>query len=240
MRPVDTAARYVDALMSRDPSDVPLAADARRINNGTVTANGADELRDVIRREPRLTTGALRWLSTDDEVAVFYDLRADIGGPEPVCAAVGERFVVRDGCIHEIEVVHTAVPCDGATWGGSETNGPPADVATPTRAYLAALVSHRSEEVPLAAGVRRVENGRQTGNGAEHLRSSLESEIMHTVQGISNERWLTAGDGAVVFYDLHARAGEADMVVRIAERFRVRDGALTEIEAVFASIDDPG
>jgi hypothetical protein len=237
---VDIAALYLNALASRDPSDVPLAADVRRINNGTVTASGIDELCDVIRREPPLTTGALRWLSTGDEVAVFYDLEADLGGPEPICAAVGERFVVHDGRIDEIEVVHAAVPRDAATWEASETNGPPDDVTTPTKAYLAALVSHRGAQVPLAAEVRRVENGRQTGNGAEHLRSSLESEIMQTVQGISGERWISAGDGAVVFYDLHARAGEADMVVRIAERFRVRNGALTEIEAVFAPIDAPG
>ena len=74
----------------------------------------------------------------------------------------------------------------------------------------------------------------RTADGADALRKSLESEIMHTIQGIDEASWFAAGDSAAVFYTLRARVGEQDRFMRIAERFRVVAGRLVEIEAVFA------
>ena len=110
----------------------------------------------------------------------------------------------------------------------------PADVLAAAKAYVAALVSHDASAVPLLDGVWRIENGKITGDGGDALRKSLEAEIMHTVQGISEQRWFAGADSAVVFYTLLARVGDSDMLMRIAERFRVVDGCLAEIEAVMS------
>ena len=109
-----------------------------------------------------------------------------------------------------------------------------AEVLAAAKAYIAALVSHNAAAVPLSDEVWRIENGKTTGDGADALRKSLESEAMQTVQGVSDERWFASADSAVVFYTLLARAGDRDLFMRIAERFRVVDGRLVEIEAVFS------
>ena len=114
------------------------------------------------------------------------------------------------------------------------------DVIAAAQAYLASLVSHDAAAVPLADRVWRIENGKNTGDGADALRKSLESQIMHTVQRISDARWFAGGDSAAVFYTLYARAGESELPVRIAERFRVVDGRIAEIDAIFAPIKGPG
>ena len=73
---VDTATRYLDALISHDADSVPLTDDVRRITNGTPAVEGADELREIIRREPVVTTHGFRWLTDGDDAVVFYDLDA--------------------------------------------------------------------------------------------------------------------------------------------------------------------
>lgn len=239
MSAIDAASRYLDALVSRDSTGVALADDVQRISNGKVAVEGADRLRAAIDREPPLTMGPKRWVA-DTDAAVFYRLEADIGD-EPISVCVGERFVVENGRIHEIEVVYNPAGGDGA-WPAGEVTGDADDVidaATDAvidaaQAYLASLVSHDASAVRATADLRRVENGKVTAEGAADLRASLESEIMHTVQTVAGERWLVAGDSAVVFYDLRAEGRDEAMMVRIAERFRVVGGELSEIEAVFA------
>lgn len=245
---VAVARTYLDALVSHDADSVLLADDARRIDNGKVTVEGADALRAIIRREPAARTDAFRWIVDDDQAIAFYDLDADmsrgdgdtLGPPESwIPAYIGERFEVRDGRITEIEVVYTARPGHprperpARHRGGDE---PRADVLTAAKAYVASLVSHDASAVPLHDDVWRVENGAPSGDGAEALRAALASDVMSTITGIDDERWFADGDGAAVFYTLTARAGDADLHVRIAERFRVVDGRLAEIEAVFAPI----
>ena len=51
------------------------------------------------------------------------------------------------------------------------------------------------------------------------------------ITGIRNVRWLVEGDQAVAFYDLDVTT--SDRPVLISERFRVVDGLITEIEAIF-------
>jgi hypothetical protein len=233
---VDIATRYLDALVSHEADTVPLARDARRIDNGKVVVEGADALRAVIRREPALVTSSFRWLVDGDDAIVFYDLDADMGDA-PIPAYIGERFTVRNEEIAEIEVVYTAGPSPRPPRPERYADADPsnAGVLDAAQNYVAALVSHDASAVPIAAHVWRVENGAVTADGGDALRRSLESEIMHTVQAITDERWFVAGDSAAVFYDLRARVSEDDeMMVRIAERFRAVDGDLVEIEAIFA------
>jgi len=237
MRQIDIASSYLDALASRDPNLVPFTSDARRVNNGRPSATGADALREGIRNEPPLDFGAgRRWVVNGDEVAVFYELAADMGKGAPIPVGIGERFLLRDGAICEIEAVHATGPGLPTDWLDSTatSDGDPG-VEAAARAYLDALVSHDAAGLPLADDVRRMENGQMTGSGPVDLRASLESDVMLSVQATSDEHWLLAGDSAVVFYSLLAKFGDDTMLVRIAERFRVRAGEITEIEAIFAA-----
>lgn len=240
MSTIDIATRYLDALVSHDADSVPLADDVRRIDNGKVVVEGPDDLRAIIRREPAAATHGLRWLTDGDDAVVFYDLDADMGGAETIPAYIGERFTVRRDVITEIEVVYTALPGERRPprpdRHRTADEPTPEELLTAAHAYVAALVSHDPSEVPVAEDVWRIENGRVTADGGDDLRRSLASEIMHTVQAITNERWFVGNDSAAVFYDLRAKVGEDDMMVRIAERFRVVCGELAEIEAVFAPI----
>jgi hypothetical protein len=244
---IEVARTYLDGLLSHDADSVLLAPDARRIDNGKLTVEGADALRAIIRREPVAALSSLRWVLDGEEAIVFYDLEADLGrtqdkpvGPPDtwIPAFIAERFRVRQGRIAEIEVVYTAGKPGTARPerparhpAGSDERGV---VLGAARAYVDALVSHAGSGVPLADDVWRIENGNVTADGADALRKSLESEIMHTVQRIDEAAWFAGADGAAVFYTLHARAGERDLAMRIGERFRVVDGRLVEIEAVFA------
>ncbi len=237
MNHIAAAEAYLDALVRRDGSGVPVTADVRRVVNGRAGAGGADALREAIGNEPPLTIGdGRRWVVGTDELAVFYDLTAHVGEGDRVHVVVGERFGFRDGLIDEIEAVHTTTPGLPAGWSDSTAEGAADAAAVPAvRSYLDALLSHESGGVALAGGVKRVENGIATGASSEELCLSLEADYMHMVQGMSDERWLIAGDSAVVFYTLSAGApGEVGPLL-LAERFRTDGGEVTEIEAVFAA-----
>ncbi len=93
------------------------------------------------------------------------------------------------------------------------------------------LVEHDGSKVPLAEDVVRSEQGHDTGNGREGLIKALALEVMNVITGIRNVRWIVEGDQAVAFYDLDVTT--SDRPVLIAERFRVVDGLITEIEAIF-------
>ncbi len=246
---VDVARTYLDALVSHDADSVLLADDARRIDNGKVTVEGADALRAIIRREPAARTDGFRWIVDGDQAIAFYDLDADLSrgegdtlGPSDswIPAYIGERFQVRDGRITEIEVVYTARPGHPRPERPARHRGddePRADVLAAAQAYVASLVSHDPSAVPLHDDVWRIENGAPNADGADALRAALAADVMGTIQGIGDESWFAGGDGAAVFYTLTARVSDTtDMQVRIAERFRVVDGRLAEIEAVFAPI----
>ncbi len=236
MNAMQAGSRYLDALVRSDASELVLAPDVTRTINGAASTRGDDELRDGISREPELSMGDLRWVDAGDEAAVFYRLEATIGEETyPTC--VGERFIVRDGALCEIEVVYAMTDVESVPFGAGVASGEVGEsVVDAARSYVAALVSHDASAVPIGPEAKRIENGQATGEGAEGLAAALESEIMETVESIDNEHWFTAGDNAVVFYDLHASVGDDTMLVRIAERFRVGDGGLSEVEAVFAPV----
>ena len=93
------------------------------------------------------------------------------------------------------------------------------------------LVEHDGSKVPLAENVVRIEQGHNTGDGREGLVEGLSHEVMNVITGIRNVRWIVEGDQAVAFYDLDVTT--SDRPVLIAERFRVVDGLISEIEAIF-------
>jgi hypothetical protein len=92
------------------------------------------------------------------------------------------------------------------------------------------LVEHDGSKVPLAEGVVRKEQGHNTGEGRDGLIEALDLDVMKVITGIRNVRWIVEGDQAVAFYELDVTS--SDRPVLIAERFRVVDGLITEIEAL--------
>lgn len=246
---VETARSYLRALVSHDAESARLAPGVRRIDNGKPTASGAEALRAILRREPVASTSRERWLVEGEQGVVFYDLEHDPArakgesGPADTWmpAYVGERFHVKGGEIQEIEVVwwgDTAKkprPERPEHTRAAHREAPREAVLAACQAYLEALVSHVASGVPLAADAWRVENGVDTGASGEAIAKSLESPVMKTVAGIEDVSWFAEGEQAAAFYTLRVQAGERRATCRIAERFRVRDGELIEIEAVVSS-----
>jgi hypothetical protein len=95
--------------------------------------------------------------------------------------------------------------------------------------YLDALVSHDASSVPIAPDAWRTEEGRNSGLGADDIRVKTESPIMHGITAIRDLRWFVDGHDAVAFYLLDSGGRTA----HIAERFRIIDGLIHEIEAIF-------
>ena len=99
------------------------------------------------------------------------------------------------------------------------------------------LVEHDGTKVPLAENVVRIEQGKNTGDGREALVAALSNVGMGMIEGVENVRWIVEGNQAVAFYDLVLNV--MDLPVLIAERFRVEDGLITEIEAIFHAQTPP-
>ncbi len=100
------------------------------------------------------------------------------------------------------------------------------------RKYLVhGLVEQRPDLVPVAVSAWRTEQGRDTGSTGAEIKRRLSGSEYRLIAGISNERWVVEGDEAVVFYNLHLQ--NLPLPVLIAERFKVVDGEITEIEALY-------
>jgi hypothetical protein len=265
---IEAATTYLDALISHDAGSVRLHPDAWRMNNGRVAAEGADELRDAIRREPVARISGVRWLVDGLDAVAVYELEADLSRavqsrtflPDAtwIPAYVIERFRVERGLITQIEVVY---------WGDPTLSPrparpfrpepfPPGPCADGSRAcqvetagaYLASFVSHDGSEVPLAPDAWRLENGDNTGDSGEAIRDGLNSPIHRVITAVDDLRWFVEGDQAIAFYTLYSDASGivGDPITPeplltatyVAERFRIQAGLLKEIEAVFW-IDPP-
>ncbi|HEY6795132.1 MAG TPA: hypothetical protein VI248_10670 [Kineosporiaceae bacterium] len=118
---------------------------------------------------------------------------------------------------------------------GCEAN----DAHAAADAYLAALVSHDASAVPFAPDVRRVENGLVTGRSGEEIRKDLNTSIKYKIISGLHDRVYTedppAPDGGVslhVNYVLDIGAPDFTLLkAKVAERFDVRCGQITFIEA---------
>ena len=266
---IEAATTYLDALVSHDSASVRLAPGAWRMVNGRVDARSADELRGAIEREPVAAVRDVRWVVEGEDAVAVYDLDADLTraaqsatfGPADshIPAYVIERFKVRRGLIHEIEVVYWGDPArsprpDRPFRGGDVGQGPCPDdsracVVEAAGAYLDALVSHDGSAVPLASDAWRIENGSNSGDDGEAIRAGLESPVMNVIVAMEDVRWVVEGEQAVALYRIWTDAGplagsasgprELQVPAYIFERFRVQDGLIKEIEAVF-TVGPPG
>ncbi len=104
--------------------------------------------------------------------------------------------------------------------------------------YLEAIVSHEPSEVPFAVNARRFEQGHPHGDTPDEIREALRARTMRVVTGMGPVRWIVEeeSDQAVAFFELDLEHGGT---CRLAERFRVRDGLIEEIEAIFTIDDRP-
>ncbi len=110
--------------------------------------------------------------------------------------------------------------------------------------YFDALAAHDGSKVPFAPDARRTELGHETGDGEDTMRSVLDKEPDMTVSGT---RWFVdqSKNIAIGFTLLHVAERNADpdrpahetggqaSTVHLAERFKVVDGLIREVEAIF-------
>ncbi len=54
------------------------------------------------------------------------------------------------------------------------------------------------------------------------------------VEGLRDIRWFVSGDEAIAYYVLDIQEAPGIESTMLAERFKVKDGLITEIEVVFA------
>jgi hypothetical protein len=264
---IAAATSYLDALVSHDAESARLADDVRRVGNGRDELVGADALRSIIRREPVGAIGPLDWVVEDATAAVLYELDADMtraNGSDTFAPAdswlpayIAERFTVVDGLITRIDVLYAAGAKGAARPPRPEryprrrgASAPPRDqVVEVASAYLGALVSHDGSAVPLAPGAWRVENGHNSGDSGPEIERALAADIMQVVTGVRDLEWTVEDDTAIVFYtldvdlsrlpgaDTGTSGGSPASAKRLAERFRVHDGQLAEIEVVIPATD---
>jgi len=99
------------------------------------------------------------------------------------------------------------------------------------KTYLDGILAADGSGALLADDCWRVEQGRNTGTNAEEVRGALKT--MSFVAAMRNVRWFVADDGENLFawYLLDVEGGVTSF---IAERFRIVDSLIREIEVVFA------
>ena len=96
------------------------------------------------------------------------------------------------------------------------------------------LVRQNGEAVraALAPDCWRIENGKNTGKSGEEIAAAFKMPIFDIITGVHDTRWFVDGDQAFVLYTLELQDGKLPGVL-IAERFRVADSRVHEIEAIF-------
>jgi hypothetical protein len=119
---VDTARAYLAALVSHDGSNVPLAPQAWRVENGHGSGDSGAEIASALAAEIMHVVAGVRdelWIVEDETGVVFYTLDVDLGrlpnaAPDAPKSAkrLGERFRVVDGMVAEIEAV---IPAEDIT-----------------------------------------------------------------------------------------------------------------------------
>ncbi|MBD25474.1 MAG: hypothetical protein CMG46_10800 [Candidatus Marinimicrobia bacterium] len=118
---IATAQTYLDALVAHDASEVPFATNAKRTEQGNITAVGEKELRESTKLQPDMTEHANTRYFVDEKSknVIAYTLLRIPGtkanpdrstyfdGTDPVPSTVhlAERFKVVKGLITEIEAI---------------------------------------------------------------------------------------------------------------------------------------
>src|SRR6478672_5904365 len=197
---VDIASTYLDALVSQDADGALLAPDVRRLHKGQVLVEGAEAIRDILRREPLAGAGDRRWVVDGDHAVVFYDIDADMqradgaaGAPDTwIPTYIAERFLVRDGLVHEIDPIFCADmaknPHPERPVRYPDGNDARDVVIGIAQSYLDSLLSHDASAVPLAEQAYRIENGVYMGNTGAEIRAALEDSSMDFLERIEDVR----------------------------------------------------
>jgi len=105
--------------------------------------------------------------------------------------------------------------------------------------YIDALVSHDGSQVPLAANAYRTENGNVTGTSGDGIRNDLNTnQGDKAISDVRDIRWFVSGDVATAFYLFDTTlpgqpTAPHTTTVHLAERFKVDQGLIRQIEAIF-------
>jgi hypothetical protein len=133
----------------------------------------------------------------------------------------------------------------GPAGTGPCTDGSRACIIEAGMTYLNALATQDGSGIRAAENVRRTEQGNETANGREDLQASVETPIMGVISGIRDVRWFvdTKTGNGTAFYLMDTTTPGAKTplhtaTAHISERFKVVNGLITEIEAIFWI--DPG
>lgn len=87
----------------------------------------------------------------------------------------------------------------------------------------------------MAADAWRLEQGGNTGESGPEIQESMSNDYFKTyVEGLRDIRWFVSGDEAIAYYVLDIQKAPGIKSTMLAERFKVADGLITEIEVVFA------
>jgi ketosteroid isomerase-like protein len=109
------------------------------------------------------------------------------------------------------------------------------------QSYLDALVSHDASAVPFAADCIRIENTQVTGTSGPELAQDLETGLrFKVIFALRDEQIMADGDEVFAIYSLDtAKVGDTGKQLatgRVFERFRIVNGQISEIEAIFRTI----
>lgn len=135
---IAVARTYLDALVSHDGSQIKLAKDAKRWENGILTGRSGPDIKSqmpapyfkVVKR-----LRDIRWFLEGDNLFAMYLI--DTGVPDSPAYTgtvhVSELFVIRNGLIHEVEAIFCAA--SGTTTEPSRT-----DSGTNSTCFRAGLI----------------------------------------------------------------------------------------------------
>lgn len=84
----------------------------------------------------------------------------------------------------------------------------------------------------LAPECWRTEQGKNTGESGDAIAEMFKQPIFDIITAVHAPRWFVEGEQVIVFYELELQDGKLPNVL-IAERFRIADGRIREIEAIF-------
>lgn len=113
---IEAATAYLNGIVAHDPTNIPLADDVQRWENGINTANNADKLRDSIKNDIgiKTVTGVreLRWFVDGNQVIGFFLMDSNYPWSQKYFGTthIVERFQVENGMIKEVENVFCASP----------------------------------------------------------------------------------------------------------------------------------
>ena len=108
------------------------------------------------------------------------------------------------------------------------------DIVEPACAYLLSLLTHDGSKIPLAPHAWRIEQGVNTGNSGPAIQKANEGAAFSVISNVRDFRWYISGkDEGIVYYTLDIKGVPTIKSVLLAERFKVVNRLITQIEVVF-------